>query len=88
MPQAREGNRFKTGDDAETTGSYVFDGYTDGTSEPEPTEEEQVIELEEGDTFPPIRTGRKGAWWKLQDESEEEADEESDEESEADDSDR
>jgi hypothetical protein len=73
------GERYKSGDECETGGTYVFDGYTDGTSEPEPTEEEREIELEEGDTFPPIRSGRKGAWWRLDEGEDEDVPERDDE---------
>jgi hypothetical protein len=69
------GDRYKTGDEADTAGSYVFDGYTDGTLDPQPTEEESIIELEANDTFPPIRSSRKGAWWRLQSDDDERDDE-------------
>jgi hypothetical protein len=59
-------DRFKTGDEAEIAGTYMFDGYTDGTSDPPPTDEESMITLDENDTFPPLRSSRKGAWWRLQ----------------------
>lgn len=63
---ARVGDRFKTGQTCTTSGSYVFDGYIDGTTWPSPTPEERVIPLNRGDTFPPIRSTSKGAYWKLQ----------------------
>jgi hypothetical protein len=63
---ANVGDRFKTGDRCETSGSYVFDGYTDNTPRMPPTSEERVIPLSRGETFPPIRSTRAGAWWKLQ----------------------
>jgi hypothetical protein len=63
---ANVGDRFKTGTLCETSGSYVFDGYTDGTSTPAPTAEERVEPMTKGRTFPPIRSQNKGAWWKLQ----------------------
>ncbi len=47
-------------------GPYVFDGYTDGTTTPAPTAEERVIPLSSGETFPPIKSAKKAAWWKLQ----------------------
>ena len=61
---AYTGQRFKTGDNCDTTGRYQFDGYTDGTQSPSPTAEEQVIPLDRGDTFPPVRSSNKAAWWK------------------------
>lgn len=63
---AKIGDRFKTGQICETTGSYVFDGYVDGTFTPAPNAEERVIPLSKGETFPPIRSAKKACWWKLQ----------------------
>lgn len=63
---AKVGDRFKTGSKCETTGSYAFDGYVDGTSTPAPTQAERVIPLSTGEVFPPVRSTNKGAWWKLQ----------------------
>jgi hypothetical protein len=55
---------YKTGDTAPHSGSYRFVKYTDGTTYPSPTPEERVINLTKGETFPPIRSAGKGAWWK------------------------
>ena len=63
---AKIGDRFKDGQICDTSGSYAFDGYVDGTSTPAPTSEERVIPLSKGGTFPPVRSCNKGAWWKLQ----------------------
>ena len=63
---AKIGDRFKTGETCETTGSYVFDGYLDGKQSPSPTSEERVIPMTKNNTFPPIRSSGKSAWWKLQ----------------------
>jgi YjzC-like protein len=63
---AKVGDRFKTGQKCDTKGSYVFDGYTDGTTTPAPTNDERVIPLSSGETFPPIKSTGKGAWWRLQ----------------------
>ena len=63
---AKVGDRFKTGQTCDTSGSYIFDGYTDGTTTPSPTAEERVIPLERNETFPPIRSANKACWWKLQ----------------------
>lgn len=54
---------YKTGDKAPRTGRYQFVRYTDGTQSPSPTAEERVITLTAGETFPPIRSCNKGAWW-------------------------
>lgn len=63
---AKVGDRFHTGQKCETKGSYVFDGYMDGSHSPQPTNEERVIPMTVGDSFPPIRSTNKSAWWKLQ----------------------
>ncbi len=57
---------YKTGDIAPTTTTYEFAGYTDGTATPAPTANERVIPLSKGETFPPIRSCGKGAWWRQQ----------------------
>lgn len=62
---ARIGDRFKTGQVCETSGNYDFDGYVDGTWTPAPTAEERRIPLSSGETFPPVRSSEKAAWWKL-----------------------
>ena len=63
---SKVGDRFKTSDTCTTTGSYVFDGYADGSATPSPTSEERVIPMRSGNTFPPVRSCNKAAWWKLQ----------------------
>lgn len=54
---------YKTGDKAPQTGRYRFVRYTDNTTSPAPTQEERVISLTRGETFPPIRSCNKGAYW-------------------------
>lgn len=63
---ANVGDRFKTGQQCNTSGSYVFDGYTQDPPTPMPSQEERVISLASGQTFPPIRSTGRGAYWKLQ----------------------
>lgn len=63
---ANVGDRFKTSEVCPVSGSYVFDGYTDGTNTPAPTQEERVIPMRAGGTFPPVRSTNKSAYWKLQ----------------------
>lgn len=60
------GSRYRTGEPCGQSGIYAFDGYTDGTSSPSPTQEERVIPVSRGGTFPPVRSCNKGAYWKLQ----------------------
>ncbi|REJ92515.1 MAG: YjzC family protein [Planctomycetota bacterium] len=59
------GTRFKTGQQSPSRARYEFDGYVDGTNWPSPTAEERCIELERGETFPPIKSAEKACWWKL-----------------------
>lgn len=56
--------RGKTGEKALYTGRYAFDGYTDGTRTPAPTAEEQIIPLSRGETFPPVKSSEKPAYWR------------------------
>jgi hypothetical protein len=64
---AKIGDRFKTGQVCDTSGSYVFDEYVDGAaSTPAPTQEERVIPLSKGETFPPVKSSKRACWWKLQ----------------------
>ena len=62
---ANIGDRFRTGQTCDTKGDYDFDGYTDGTSSPAPTQNEKRIPMDRNETFPPVRSSNKGAWWKL-----------------------
>lgn len=63
---SKVGDRFKTGQACDTTGIYAFDGYTDASAGQQPTQEERVISLRVAQTFPPIRSVNRGAYWKLQ----------------------
>ena len=56
--------RYKTGQKAKSSGRYNWDGYTDGTRTPKPTPEEMQIVLTRGETFPPIQSCNKAAWWR------------------------
>jgi hypothetical protein len=62
--QMSSNNLFKTGEEAPRTGRYEFVRYTDGTTTPSPTAEERIIYLSRGETFPPIRSTNKAAWWR------------------------
>ncbi|MBK8477267.1 MAG: YjzC family protein [Opitutaceae bacterium] len=57
--------RYKTGEQCTKTGKYSFDGYLDGSLYPQPTTNEKIIPLSVGETFPPVRSANKGAWWKF-----------------------
>lgn len=54
---------YQTGEKAPHTGRYQFVRYTDGTVSPAPTPEEKVIPLSVGETFPPIKSSKKSAYW-------------------------
>jgi hypothetical protein len=58
-------NLYKTGDTAPYTGRYEFVRYINGTTTPAPTNEEKIIPLSRGETFPPIRSCNKAAWWRF-----------------------
>jgi hypothetical protein len=57
--------RSKAGETSPWNARYTFAGYTDGTSWPQPTPEEHEIDLSVGETFPPVRSCNKGAYWEL-----------------------
>lgn len=59
------GDRFKTGQKSPANAYFAWDGYTDGTRTPSPTTEEEKIKLDNGETFPPINSCDKGAYWKM-----------------------
>lgn len=52
---------YNTGDTAPETQDYYWVKYMDGTTEPEPTEDEKTIPLEAGETFPPVKSEEKWA---------------------------
>lgn len=54
---------YQTGEKAPRTGRYQFVRYTDETVSPAPTLEEKVIPLSFGETFPPIKSSKKAAYW-------------------------
>ncbi|KGX92321.1 general stress protein [Pontibacillus halophilus JSM 076056 = DSM 19796] len=56
--------RFKTGEKAPQKGTYEFDGLTDKRKNANPTSEESQIQLDSGDTFPPLSSSNEGAYWK------------------------
>lgn len=56
---------YKTGQISPLYARYMWDHYTDGTYSPLPTPEEKYITLDKGETFPPINSCDKGAWWRL-----------------------
>jgi len=53
----------KTGEVCQRSGIYRFSGHTDGSIGCHPTYEEGEIPLSRGETFPPIRSCKKGAFW-------------------------
>lgn len=59
------GDLYKTGQISPAHANYAWDHYTDGSYTPSPTSEEKYITLSTGETFPPINSCDKGAWWKM-----------------------
>ncbi|MFZ0368350.1 MAG: YjzC family protein [Halobacillus sp.] len=57
-------DRYKTGENVPENGIYEFDGLTDGRKQSNPTEDEKQVKLESGETFPPLRSSKEGAYWK------------------------
>jgi YjzC-like protein len=57
-------NTFKTGEKAPFSGTYQFVRHTDSTT-CIPTEDEKLIPLSEGETFPPCKSCNSGAYWAL-----------------------
>lgn len=57
--------RFRTGEVNTISGGFEFDGYTDGSSYPQPHATERKIPLSKGERFPPISSSGKACWWKL-----------------------
>jgi hypothetical protein len=58
---------FKTGEKCPESGNYKFVGYTDKTKKTAPTPEERVIPMEKGETFPPVKSTKEGAYWEKKD---------------------
>jgi hypothetical protein len=56
--------RKKTGQMCELAGTYAFDGYVEPKYAPSPTPNEREIPMEVGETFPPVRSTERAAWWK------------------------
>jgi hypothetical protein len=56
---------YKTGEKADVSGTYDFVQYVDGTTTPAPTANERTIYLSRGETFPPIHSCDKAAYWRL-----------------------
>jgi len=55
----------KTGEICRQSGVYRFTGHTDGSVGCHPTSKEDEISLSKEETFPPIRSCGKGAFWQF-----------------------
>lgn len=55
---------YRTGEKAPRAANYYFVRYTDGTTTPAPTRDEQTIRSSQGEVFPPIRSTNRGAIWR------------------------
>ena len=56
---------YKTGQKAPAYARYAWDHYIDETYFPFPTIDELTIILKRGETFPPIKSRDKEAWWRI-----------------------
>lgn len=65
MNYTATGTTYKTGEKAPVTGSYRFVRHTDSTT-CSPTENERHIPLSKGETFPPCKSCKTGAYWTLE----------------------
>ncbi len=54
---------YKTGEKCLLSGHYKFMGHTDGSIGCHETSDERDIPMHQGDTFPPVKHCRKGAYW-------------------------
>ena len=54
----------KTGETCQKPGYYKFSGHTDSSINCHPTSDERDIPMKLKNTFPPIRSCEKGAFWK------------------------
>lgn len=60
------GDQFKTGEICTADCNCVFVSYVDGGSQPPPTENERVVNVKRGSTFPLVASSGKPAIWKVQ----------------------
>ena len=56
-------NRLRSGEICTRAGRYSFDGYLDGSWQPEPKADEMAVRLSAGERFPQIPTAGKPCWW-------------------------
>ncbi len=68
-------NRFRSGEVCPHAGRYTFDGYVDGTWDPEPPAELQSVRLSLGEHLPRIPGTGKPCWWVIVEEGESPLDE-------------
>jgi len=59
--------RFKSGETCRETGTYEFDGFTDGTTNPKPTPDEREVTVTAGDKFPMPGNPKKSCYWRAAD---------------------
>lgn len=57
--------RFKSGETCGETGSYDFDGYVDGASNPLPSADDMKIIRMNGNKFPSIGNPERACFWIL-----------------------
>jgi hypothetical protein len=59
------GSEYRTGEKAPVSGRYDFVRHTSSASSCSPTPAERRIPLSQGETFPPCRSCKTGAVWRL-----------------------
>lgn len=59
------GGQYRTGQQSPAYALYEWSHYADATFDPKPLENEQFIILQFGETFPPVHSCKKDAWWEL-----------------------
>ncbi len=61
---ATTAHRCQSGETCRETGSYEFDGFVDGSTNPIPSPEEREVMVASGAPFPTPRGSTKACFWK------------------------
>ncbi len=56
-------DRWKTGEDAPESGDYKFESYEGDNGERKQADTDMVVNLEEGERFPPVPAVHGAAYW-------------------------
>ncbi|TLS36190.1 YjzC family protein [Pseudalkalibacillus caeni] len=55
--------KFKTGEEAPESGTYVFESYVNNSDAEKPDDDEGTVDLGKGERFPPTPSTNKAAYW-------------------------